>query len=145
MTRKLSRFALVNLENLLTKHGIVDMMFRHTLTNYVVYGISPYSYDRPEFLRCKFITDVLANDMFAVRRLAKWRTIIGEVHNLFNFVADLPKEMHGSYEKIDVWCTQSDKYRMRVLEKHKLLLTEKEEIVYALKYKRDYDRLVESW
>lgn len=107
-------------------HWNVPKDFADPMFNYLVHGYQPGS--------C--FTAVLANDFIgaitrshpsnsveAFKSLAKW------------MIATLPEKTYGSYVKVDAWCDMPWAMRRPVLEKHKLVFTEKEEVLMILKEK----------
>jgi len=62
-----------------------------------------------------------ANSIEAFKNLASW---INE---------HCPKEAYGSYEKVDAWCDITSAMRRPILEKRRLVFTEKEEVWMSLK------------
>ena len=108
-------------------HWDVLKDFADPMFNYLVYGYQPGS--------C--FTAVLANDFMgaithshpsnsvdAFRSLARW------------MIATLPERTYGSYAKVDAWSDMTWELRRPVLEKHKLVFTEKEEVLMILKDER---------
>ena len=101
----------------------VDKEFADPMYNYLVYGFEPGS--------C--FTSVLANDFFgaitrshpantveAFKALAKW---INET---------VPPEARGSYEAVKYWTSLDKSIRRRVLEEHRIIFKEEDEMWMAL-------------
>ena len=98
--------------------------FADPMYNYLVYGYQPGS--------C--FTAVLANDFIGAIRSSHPANTVEAFKSLAGWMADtLSTEIYGSYEKVDAWCDMTSAMRRPILEKHRIVYTEKEEVWMALK------------
>ena len=102
----------------------VPRYFADTMANYLIYGYQPGS--------C--FTAVLANDFLGAMRSSHLSNSIEAFKNLAGWINEhCPKEAYGSYEKVDSWCDITSAMRRPILEKRRLVFTEKEEVWMSLK------------
>jgi len=102
----------------------VTREFADTMANYLIYGYQPGS--------C--FTAVLSNDFIGAMRSSHPSNSIEAFKNLAGWINECcPKEAYGSYEKVDAWCDITSAMRRPILEKRRLVFTEKEEVWMALK------------
>ena len=98
--------------------------FADPMYNYLVYGFQPGS--------C--FTAVLANDFIGAMRNSHPANTVEAFKDLSGWISDtLSKEMYGSYDKVDAWCNMPAVMRRPILENHRIVFTEKEEVWMALK------------
>lgn len=98
--------------------------FADPMYNYLVYGYQPGS--------C--FTAVLANDFIAAIRSSHPANTVEAFKALAGWIADtLPKEVYGSYAKVDAWCDMPAAMRRPILEKYNIVFTEKQEVWMVLK------------
>lgn len=98
--------------------------YKDALYNYVVYGYEPGG--------C--FTSVLANDFYmAIQRSHPMNTIqaFKSIAGWINEV--VPREARGSYDAVEHWCNLDSKSRRSILEKNRVIFTEKDETWMALK------------
>jgi Txe/YoeB family toxin of Txe-Axe toxin-antitoxin module len=105
------------------KHWSVDSDFSDPIYNYLVFGFSPGS--------C--FTSVLANDFFrAVQRSHPANTITA-FKNLSGWILDtMPKQAFGTYAAVEQWLELTAEERRKVLEEHRLIYTQEEEMILIL-------------
>jgi len=102
----------------------VPREFADTMANYLIYGYQPGS--------C--FTAVLSNDFMGAMRSSHPANSIEAFKNLAGWINECcPKEAYGSYEKVDAWCDITSAMRRPILEKRRLVFTEKEEVWMSLK------------
>lgn len=110
------------------KHWDVDKDFSDPIYNYLVFGYSPGS----------FFTCVLANDYHRAILRSHPANTIPALKKLSGWILDvMPKESFGTYAAIDKWLVLSTKERRRVLEEHRLIYTEEEEMILILSGKEE--------
>ena len=98
--------------------------FADPMYNYLVYGYQPGS--------C--FTAVLANDFYSAIRGSHPANTVDAFKALARWIRDaLPVESYGSYLAVEHWLKLEEEDRRRVLEIHRLVYTEKEEILMILK------------
>ena len=97
------------------------------LYNYLVHGFGPGS----------FFTAVLANDFTSAIRHSHPSNTINALKDMAGWINNhMPLTMRGSYDAVSYWIELSDAERRAVLEKEKMIFTEKEETWIALKGKK---------
>jgi hypothetical protein len=91
--------------------------------NYLVHGFEPGG----------FFTAVLANDwMTAIQRSHPANTI-DALKAVSSWIIDtIPEQCWGNYDLVSKWINATDDHRRAVLERHKLIFSEKEETWMAL-------------
>lgn len=95
--------------------------------NYLLHGFEPGS----------FFTSMFANDMMGALSHSHPANSISGLKNLALWIRQIwPKESYGSYEKVAAWVSLSDEERRDILVKDKLIYSEEEEIMKALKGER---------
>lgn len=100
--------------------------FADPMFNYLVYGYQPGS--------C--FTAILANDFIGAVRHSHPANTVEAFKSLAGWISDtLPREVYGSYAKVDVWCDLTSAGRRPILEKYNIVYTEKEEVWIALQNK----------
>jgi hypothetical protein len=120
---KLTVYSQNRIRETFSKWG-VPKDFADPMFNYLVYGYSPGS--------C--FTAVLANDFIGAVRSSHPNNTIEAFKALAGWISDtLPEEVYGSYDKVDKWCNMTSALRRPILEKHHIVLTEKQEVWMALK------------
>ena len=98
--------------------------FADPMYNYLVYGFHPGS--------C--FTAILANDFFGAIRSSHPANTVDALKVLVGWINDqCPKQAYGSYANIDAWCDMTAALRRPVLEQHRLVYTERDEVWMALK------------
>ena len=98
--------------------------FADAIANYLVYGCQPGS--------C--FTAMLSNDFMGTMRNSHPTNSIEAFKALAGWINKCcPKEAYGSYEKVDAWCDITSAMRRPILEKKRIIYTEKEEVWLALK------------
>ena len=92
---------------------------------YLVHGFEPGS----------FFTSVLANDFSNAISHSHPSNTIPALKNLVIWMGnELPKGVtHGSYETVAKWLEKSSEERRVVLEQHRLIYTEHDEVIRILK------------
>jgi hypothetical protein len=102
----------------------VDKDFAHPIYNYLVFGYSPGS--------C--FTAVLANDFMAAIGSSHPSNTVQAFKALVGWINDhMPAECYGSYERVKAWTKADDKFRRTILEKYKLVFSQEDEVMLALK------------
>ena len=97
------------------------------LYNYLVHGFNPGS----------FFTAVLANDFNAAIRHSHPSNTINALKDMAGWINNhMPRSIWGSYDAVTYWTELSAAERRAVLEKEKMIFTEKEETWMALKGKK---------
>jgi hypothetical protein len=98
--------------------------FADPMYNYLVYGYQPGS----------FFSYVLANNFAKAILSSHPGNTIEALKHLVGWMRDtLPEETWGNYDKVDTWCDMPWAMRRPILEKHRLVYTEKEEVMLILK------------
>ena len=98
--------------------------FADPMYNYLVYGYQPGS----------FFTYVLANNFAKAILSSHPGNTIEALKHLVGWMRDtLPEITWGNYDKVDAWCDMPWAMRRPILEKHRLVYTEKEEVMLILK------------
>ena len=98
--------------------------FADPMYNYLVYGYQPGS--------C--FTAVLANDFIGAMRSSHPANTVNAFKSLAGWLNECcPKVAQGSYTEVEAWCDMSSDMRRSILEKHRIVYTEKEEVWMALK------------
>jgi hypothetical protein len=94
------------------------------LYNYLVHGFEPGS----------FWTAVLCNDFMSAIQYSHPGNTIDALKHTVGWIRDaFPRESYGDYHRVQGWCELAPGYRRMVLESSRLIYTEQEEIVKALK------------
>jgi len=94
------------------------------LYNYLVYGYEPGS----------FWVAVLANDWFRAISSSHPSNTIEHLKYATGWIHDsFPRESYGGYSNINQWLELDSKDRRLILEDHRLIYTEQEEIILGLK------------
>ena len=101
----------------------VDAEYYEPMTNYLLYGFSPGSFFF--YVLCNDWANAIirshpANQVENLKTLTKW------------IINVMPKEAWGHHEVVDTWLTMMPEQRRQILERHDLILTEKEETWMAL-------------
>ena len=98
--------------------------FADPMYNYLVYGYQPGS--------C--FTAVLANDFIGAIRSSHPANTVEAFKALAGWINECcPKVAQGNYDKVEAWCDMTSAMRRPILEKHRIVYTEKEEVWMALK------------
>ena len=98
--------------------------FADTMANYLIYGYPPGS----------FFTAILTNDFMQAIASSHPSNTINSLKALAGWIREYcPKEAYGSYEKVDAWCDITSAMRRPILEKNRIIYTEKQEVWMALK------------
>ena len=94
------------------------------LYNYLVYGYKPGS----------FWTSVLANDFMTAVQHSHPSNTIPALKQAVGWIRDtFPEGSYGDYRSVKYWCSMEPQHRRQHLEHHRILLTEQQEIMAALK------------
>ena len=97
--------------------------FSDSMYNYLVHGYSPGG----------FITSVLANDFHSAIARSHPVNTVNSLKSLGGWILDcVPREAHGSYNNVEVWCSLPADVRRTILEDCELIYTEQQEIMMAL-------------
>lgn len=92
--------------------------------NYLVYGYSPGG----------FFESMFANDFMTAMRRSHPANSLEEMKNISGWILNCcPTEAWGSYDKVRAWPRIDSKDRRQLLEDWKLVYTEQDEIMMALK------------
>jgi len=98
--------------------------FADAIANYLVYGYEPGS--------C--FTAVLANDFLKAVSYSHPSNTINSFKALAGWINEwCPKEAYGSYARVGGWCNMTSEMRRPILEKKRIIYTEKQEVWMALK------------
>ena len=102
----------------------VPREFADTIANYLVYGYPSGS----------FFTAVLANDFIGAVRHSHPSNNINSFKALAGWIKEhCPKQAYGSYAKVEAWYDMTSEMRRPILEKKRIIYTEKQEVWMALK------------
>ena len=105
-------------------HWAVPGDFADPMYNYLVHGYQPGS--------C--FTAVLANDFIGAIRSSHPANTVEAFKAVAGWINECcPKIACGDYAKVEAWCDMSSDMRRSILEKHRIVYTEKEEVWMALK------------
>lgn len=105
-------------------HWQVSRDFAEPMYNYLVYGWSPGS--------C--FSSILANDFAGAILRSHPSNTIGMFKALVGWIdSTVPEEARGSYEKVNCWCNINEEQRRIILEHHRLVYSEHDEIMLVLK------------
>ena len=97
--------------------------FADPMYNYLVHGYSPGG----------FFTSVLANDFHSAIARSHPVNTVNSLKSLGGWILDcVPREAHGSYNNVEVWCSLPADVRRTILEDCELIYTEQQEIMMAL-------------
>ena len=97
--------------------------FSDSMYNYLVHGFSPGG----------FFTSVLANDFHSAIARSHPVNTVNSLKSLGGWILDcVPREAHGSYNNVEVWCSLPADVRRTILEDCELIYTEQQEIMMAL-------------
>ena len=98
--------------------------FADTMANYLIYGYPPGS----------FFTSILANDFMQAIASSHPSNTINSLKALAGWINEYcPKEAYGSYARVEGWCDMTSEMRRPILEKNRIIYTEKEEVWMTLK------------
>ena len=101
--------------------------FADTMANYLIYGYQPGS----------FFTATLANDLMQAIASSHPSNTINSLKALAGWINEYcPKEAYGSYVKVTAWCEMTSEMHRPILEKNRIIYTEKEEVWMALSDER---------
>jgi hypothetical protein len=93
------------------------------MANYLVHGYNPGG----------FFTSVLANDFHGAIARSHPANTVEALKLLGGWITDcMPRESHGSYNNVEVWCSLPADVRRTILEDYELVYTEQQEIMMAL-------------
>lgn len=102
----------------------VSQCFASPMYTYLVYGYHPGS----------FFYAVLANNFATAIMSSHPANTVDAFKSLVGWMSNtMPDEAYGSHTKIDVWSDMSAEKRRHILEKNRLVYTEKEEVIMILK------------
>jgi len=102
----------------------VPREFADTIANYLVYGYPSGS----------FFTAVLANDFIGAVRHSHTSNSLEAFKALAGWIMEhCPTEAYGSYAKVEAWYDMTSEMRRPILEKKRIIYTEKQEVWMALK------------
>lgn len=94
------------------------------LFNYLVYGFEPGS----------FWSAVLANDFMRAVQHSHPANNIPALKHAVGWIRDtFPDISYGDHGSVDHWCNMDASQRRLILEQHRVLMTEQEEIMVTLK------------
>lgn len=97
--------------------------FSDSMYNYLVHGYSPGG----------FFTSVLANDFHSAIARSHPVNTVNSLKSLGGWILDcVPREAHGSYNNVEVWCSLPADVRRTILEDCELIYNEQQEIMMAL-------------
>ena len=97
--------------------------FSDSMYNYLIHGYSPGG----------FFTSVLANDFHSAIARSHPVNTVNSLKSLGGWILDcVPREAHGSYNNVEVWCSLPADVRRTILEDCELIYTEQQEIMMAL-------------
>ena len=97
--------------------------FADPMYNYLIHGCSPGG----------FFTSVLANDFHSAIARSHPSNTINACKSLGGWILDcMPRESHGTYNNVEVWCSLPADVRRTILEDCELIHTEQQEIMMAL-------------
>ena len=97
--------------------------FSDSMYNYLVHGFSPGG----------FFTSVLANDFHSAIARSHPVNTVNSLKSLGGWILDcVPREAHGSYNNVEVWCSLPADVRRSILEDYELIYTEQQEIMMTL-------------
>lgn len=106
------------------KQWEVSQDFADPMANYLVYGYEPGS--------C--FTSVLANDFIGAIRSSHPTNTVNSFKSLAGWIYDhMPREAHGSYDRVRAWLDLDSDSRRVILERKGLIYTPKEETWMGLK------------
>jgi Txe/YoeB family toxin of Txe-Axe toxin-antitoxin module len=98
--------------------------FADPMANYLVYGYQPGS----------FFAYVLANNFAKAILSSHPGNTMEALKHLVGWMRDtLPEITWGNHDKVAAWCDMPWSMRRTILEKHRLVYTEKEEVMLILK------------
>lgn len=98
--------------------------FADPMANYLVYGYEPGS--------C--FTAVLANDFYRAIGSSHPNNTVEAFKNLAGWIKDcMPIEAYGGYKNVKEWLELASQDRRLILEENKLIYTEQEEVMLALR------------
>jgi hypothetical protein len=101
------------------KNWRVDKDFADPMFNYLVHGFEPGS--------C--FTSVLANDFFGAITRSHPANTVEAFKALAKWIQDtVPSEARGSYEAVQHWTTLDKDIRRSILEEHRLIFTQEQEV-----------------
>lgn len=102
----------------------VPREFADTIANYLVYGYPSGS----------FFTAVLANDFIGAIRSSHTSNTLDAFKALAGWIDEFcPKVAYGSYARVEAWYDMTSEMRRPILEKKRIIYTEKQEVWMALK------------
>ena len=105
------------------KRWDVPREFADPMYNYLVHGFGPGG--------C--FTAVLANDFHSAIVRSHPSNTVGAFKALAGWITDCaPREIKGSYNNVEVWCSLPADVRRDILEDYELIYTEQQEIMMAL-------------
>jgi hypothetical protein len=111
---------------LTASHWTVAREYFDPLYNYLVYGFEPGS----------FWTAVLANDFMSAVAHSHPSNDISALKHCVGWIRDtFPQGSYGDYRSVNYWVKMEPHLRRQHLEHHRILLTEQEEIMAALRGK----------
>ena len=97
--------------------------FADTMANYLIYGYQPGS----------FFTAILANDFMQACASSHPSNTINSLKALAGWINECcPNEAYGSYARVEAWCDMTSEMRRPILEKKRIIYTEKQEVWMAL-------------
>lgn len=104
----------------------VPRSYADPMVNYLVHGFNPGS--------C--FTAILANDFHGAISRSHPNNTVESLKALTGWIYDtVPRLARGNYKAVDEWCYLKDAERRVFLEQKKLIYTEEQEIIMALKSK----------
>lgn len=131
----LSMHSVVRIRQTMNQWGVAKD-FADPLYHYLINGFNPGS----------FFTAVLANDFCGAIRKSHPANTLNALKDAVGWINEhMPKSAWGSYDRVAEWEALSEEDRRTVLEKEKMIFTEKEETWMSLKgaaistYENTYD------
>lgn len=105
-------------------HWHISRDYADPIYNYVAYGFEPGG----------FFTSVFANDFLGAMGRSHPANSVEELKQISGWILNsCPQQAWGSYKKVSDWVNMDPKRRRRLLEEWKLVHSEEEEIMLALR------------
>jgi hypothetical protein len=119
------------LDTLVTWH--VPKEYADPIYNYLVHGFEPGS----------FFTSVFANDFMAAMRRSHPGNTVEALKAMVGWIQNsCPREAWGSYKQVHAWIDLDAKQRRVILQDYRLVYSEQEEIMLALKNERTVEPML---
>lgn len=105
-------------------HWHIGRDYAEPIYNYLVYGFEPGG----------FFTSVFANDFLMAMQRSHPANSVEQMKNISGWILNAcPNEAWGSYDTVRAWLKMDAKHRRQLLEEWRLVYTEQEEIMMALR------------